>query len=92
MSPPASSMASPSPDTEDATLPANLAPAEGVLRVMNKVDLGANGDSVAALAISATAGDGVGGLAGEIRRRIVRDEDLAFPGRWARLDPPPSSG
>lgn len=81
-----------SPDTEDATLPANLTPEEGVLRVMNKVDLGASDGTAADLAISATSDRGVADLAREIRARIVRDEDLAFPGRWARLDPAPSSG
>lgn len=78
-----------SPDTEDAALPATLDPPEGVLRVANKIDL-CGTPSTADLAIGARDGIGIEALAIAIRRRIVRDEDLTFRGRWAF--PGPSGG
>lgn len=72
-----------SPDTDDAVLPAGLAPEEGVLAVVNKCDLDATNAATTSLAISATTGDGVAALAREVGRRIVRDDDLTFEGRWA---------
>jgi len=78
-----------SPDTDDATLPEDLAPREGVLHVVNKIDVEPAGGRVLGdgdHAISAAEGDGVVELARTIRRRLVRDDDLTFDGRWA-FDP-----
>ena len=69
--------------------PATLDPPEGVLRVVNKIDL-CGTPSTADLAIGARDGIGIEALAIAIRRRIVRDEDLTFRGRWAF--PGPSGG
>jgi tRNA modification GTPase len=72
-----------SPDTEDATLADDITPSEGVLRVMNKLDLDAAAADSGDVAISAATGDGVVELARAVRERIVRGADLAFAGRWA---------
>jgi small GTP-binding protein len=75
-----------SPDTENAVIPDGLAPSEGVLRVVNKLDLDPSAAELADLAISAGTGEGVVKLAQAVRERLVRAEDLEFHGRWA-FDP-----
>ncbi len=78
-----------SPDTEDAPLPEALAPEEGVLRVANKRDIAPPDASTVDFEISAAGDDGIVELAREIRRRIVRNEDLASTARWNRVGPAP---
>ncbi|MAD20283.1 MAG: hypothetical protein CMJ52_08940, partial [Planctomycetaceae bacterium] len=68
-------------------LPDGIAPVEGVLRVRGKSDLRERDDTPAKaegfdLQVSALSGRGVPELAKAVRRRIVRDEDLEFEGRW----------
>lgn len=75
------------PDVEDASLPADLAPTEGVLRVQGKTDLLEVDAPPSAhdgidLRISAVTGEGIAEFASEVRNRIVRAEDLDFEGRW----------
>lgn len=74
------------PDVADAEFPEELRPAEGVLTVRNKIDLLDRSDPVGLpedhLGISARSGEGIVELAQAIRRRIVRDADLNFDGRW----------
>ena len=71
------------PDVADAVLPRELCPPEGILPVLNKIDLIDPADvPVDRIAISAERGEGIVELAQMIRRRIVRDEDLNFDGRW----------
>ncbi len=74
------------PDVADTVFPEELRPAEGVLRVLNKIDLldriDAAGIPEDQLGISARSGEGIVELAQTIRRRIVRDADLSFDGRW----------
>lgn len=76
-----------SPDTEDAGLPPGIRPVEGVLAVRSKSDLdGRDGDDAGAIHVSVVTGEGLADLAKEIRRRIVRPEDVRFERRWA-FDP-----
>ena len=75
------------PDVEETRLPDGIAPVEGVLRVRGKSDLRERDDTPAKaegfdLQVSAVSGQGVPELAKAVRRRIVRDEDLEFEGRW----------
>ena len=75
------------PDVEDASLPADLAPTEGVLRVQGKTDLlevdaPRSAHDGIDLRISAVTGEGIAEFASEVRNRIVRAEDLDFEGRW----------
>lgn len=71
------------PDAADAVLPEKLHPPEGILPVLNKIDLIDSTEvPTDRMTISAKSGEGIVELAQAIRRRVVRDEDLLFEGRW----------
>lgn len=71
------------PDVANAVLPDDLDPPEGILSVQNKVDLlGSTEVPAGQITVSAKRGTGILELAQMIRRRIVRDADLNFNGRW----------
>lgn len=72
------------PDAPDADLPEGLAPQEGILEVRSKIDLGPKPGPE--LGVSVVTGEGIRQLAAEMRRRIVREDDLASPGRWGFCD------
>ena len=68
------------PDVPDPRLPDGLSPEEGILDVHSKIDL--QPQSGPEPGVSAVTGEGIRELAGELRTRIVREDDLASKGRW----------
>ena len=72
------------PDVPDPRLPDGLSPEEGILDVHSKIDL--QPQSGPEPGVSAVTGEGIRELAGELRRRIVREDDLASKGRWCFCD------